>query len=78
MARGKIIFLALEVNKRNVVCRKLIVYLRFASLYSSLCSLLVCYDKEFVGCRGGRLRVREWGVLGEYCVEGEEGTGGEK
>jgi hypothetical protein len=46
VAKIRKIFLAVEVNLRNVVCRKLLVYLRFASLCSRLRSLVVCYDKE--------------------------------
>ena len=37
----------------------------------------MCYDKEVVGCGGGRLRVREGGVMcGVYCVN--EGMGEER
>ena len=31
--------------------------------------------KRLVGCGGGRLKVREGGVLGEYCVNEREGRG---
>ena len=46
--------------------------------FSRLRSLVVCYDKEVCCIWGGRLRVREGCVLGEYFVNEGKGEGKEE